>query len=260
MQTPKNWNTNEIKLDVQRFKMDLENAVKRELIKKNEPAPKTDVRIVNPIDSEDLNYIVSLIENNEIWNLELLGKGACGSVYSYKNYAIKILFNQEKDAEIMEKLQSSKYVPTLYAVINDNSFIMSKVDGLTVKKYDMLRKKDEIENFIHPAFKDMFNEALDDFVTLGFQPYDLHTDNVMIDRSTGTPVVIDVGFFTELTDYTKMKIKEDGINSVDIYSIGGYCSAKGWIEGTVEKYTLLRNLQLESEKILNKYDLSKAII
>lgn len=170
---------------------------------------KYDVELINEIPQQDLDYMMNLIEKGKRAldkELERLGRGAYGTVYGYKDYAIKILNGYEEgfnscdaetnDGDILEGLQSVKYVPKLYAKIENRAIIVSRVRGLTVSEYVKAMRNGKCENFINPSFNTAFEEALKDVVMLGYKPYDLHDCNVMIDYDNGLPIIVDVGLFS----------------------------------------------------------------
>lgn len=166
-----------------------------------------DIRVINNISVEDLSYIYEVYKYNKWDDLEILGKGASGKVYGYRDYAIKLLKNNEyfsrhKDIEIFEFLQGKvSCIPTLYAIISDTVMIMERIRGVTVYQYIYQNERDmkKVNQFVRPDFNDMYRQGLDEIVKAGYAPKDLHEENVMIDY-TGKPVIVDVGLFKKLDE------------------------------------------------------------
>jgi serine/threonine protein kinase len=178
--------------------------------------PENKIEIVNPIPLDDLYHMVSIINkghrSEEFINLERLGSGAFGTVVAYKNYAIKYIRDEDKrctrdrggnkisdelsDATILKDLQHIPCIVKLYAVIDNIAIIVEKVDGMIAEKYSYNGWKQE--NFINIDFAEAFENALKGILHKGYYPKDLHAENVMIDRKTGMPVIIDVGLFAKI--------------------------------------------------------------
>ncbi|AKQ08335.1 kinase [Bacillus phage PBC2] len=172
-----------------------------------------EIEIVNEMEKEDLVHLTELVAKEKegfgISRLPRLGSGAYGRVYEYKNYAIKYLrhgrsFKGESsnDVSVLKGLQHLDCVPTLYAVVGDNTIITSKVDGMTVEKFKQevdCNETDEDMNFINPSFEQLFVEAMQKCFLAGFEPRDLHSGNVMIERKTGKPIIVDMGRFQTVT-------------------------------------------------------------
>lgn len=159
------------------------------------------------IDFNDMEYICERLQDafdgrDKLSDWEELGSGVAGTVLGYKGYAIKTFphgYFRSKDISVLGSLQHLEHVPRLFGVYYHNkeikAIIMSKVYGYTVSSYRYKVRCKEIDNFISTRFNDVLKETLKDIMRSGFAPEDLHSGNVMIDKETGLPVVIDFGDF-----------------------------------------------------------------
>ncbi|UUV46125.1 serine/threonine protein kinase [Bacillus phage vB_BanS-Thrax1] len=187
-----------------------------------------EIEIVTEIPREDVLQMAEMVIKQECGNyglskLQMLGTGAFGRVFAYKDYAIKHLRKGRSlkdegmnDVSVLKGLQHLDCVPTLYAVIGDTAIITSKVDGMTVEKFmqevDYGDTGDEDMNFINPAFEELFVEAMQKCFLSGYEPRDLHQANVMIERGTGRPIIVDFGKFRTVTRSYIETLKDENGN------------------------------------------------
>lgn len=165
-----------------------------------------DIRVINNnISKGVLSYIYEVYREDKWHELELLGKGASGKVYGYRDYAIKLLKKNERhrDIEVLEFLQGKvSCIPTLYAIISDAVMIMERIKGVTVGRYEHLisTERETSIKSIHPDFNKIYKQGLKEIINAGYSPKDIHRYNVMIEEDTGKPVIIDVGLFKKYYD------------------------------------------------------------
>lgn len=190
---------------------------------------------------------------------ERIGSGTYGTVYGYKNYAIKFIENerdkQNKDIEVLKEISYLHCIPTLYAVIDNKIIIVERIEGQTVTQY--------IANYENPynideRIIDELDEALKTVVKAGYNPRDLHKKNVMITPDAEIKLV-DVGWFVELEEYEKEYLTEGRYRRIEgFYTCQDWTgdSLKYWLERLEEKYP---KLQEEAKNILSKYELSKLV-
>jgi len=163
---------------------------------------------LNPnINLDDFEYICSKLENavmgrDNLDDWDELGHGAQAIVFGYKDYAIKVFqhgYWRSHDISVLGQLQHLEHVPRLYGVFHHNkevkAVIMSKVDGYTISSYRYKVRSGKIDNFVSTRFNHVYKELIKDIMRAGFSPDDLHSGNVMIDKHTGLPVIVDFGEF-----------------------------------------------------------------
>lgn len=195
------------------------------------------------IPQHDLEYLVSLMENGSESmdeDLKKLGSGQYGTVYGYKDYAIKysrkhVYWHKEdepEDAVVLKALQEFDFIPRLYATYGSDFMIVSRVRGMTVHEFvnDRMRGKNL---YINPRFNEAFKQALRQIALAGFDPNDMHSKNVMVDSKTGMPMLVDVGFFEKLSDGMLKMIKDSHSIDDELYSIQ---QAIDWVCERTEKY------------------------
>lgn len=125
--------------------------------------------------------------------LKRLGGGVTGTVYQYKNFAIK-MGGVSNDIKILNKLSHLPFIPKIYASINNGCVIMELIEGETVFDYIECNKKHvEIEESI---LTDLEN-CIKNIISAGYYPDDCHSKNVMIDNN-GKIRIVDVGYYTEI--------------------------------------------------------------
>lgn len=208
----------------------------KELTKEPTPArfKQNKVDIVSPMPLEDLQTIVDSMNQYKHRQrtpegFDSLGRGHFGTVFGYKDYAIKYVSggqsaysgysgNEEKeiqDAYILRQLEDIPSVPKLYATIDNEIIIMERVHGLTIKQYiEQMEDAERMDNFIHVDFIDTYKEIMKDILMIDMMVKDLHSDNVMVCKRTGLPRIIDVGLFRKLD---KFDLEERGENRDDIF-------------------------------------------
>jgi len=210
------------------------------------------------IPQHELEYLVSLMENGSESmdeDLKELGRGQYGTVYGYKDYAIKYSRRhvhwhdggEPEDAQTLKELQHLDFVPRLYATYGSDFMIVSRVRGTTVDEFINERRRGR-SVFINPRFNQAFKQMLRDIVIAGFEPNDMHSKNVMIDSKTGMPVLVDVGFFEKYTP-RQMKYIEDSESIED--AVDAIQSAIGWVCERTEKY-LTEDKEKEAKKELEE--------
>lgn len=154
------------------------------------------VEVVNDIPQEDLDYIVNLYEHGNLGGLDFLGKGEYGYVYGYKNYAIKKIYDTDPhgsaDARVLKDISHLDSVVTLYAVIDNYTLITERIEGRTLRNYMEISTDNPLN--LGEDTLEQFNEALMDIIQLGYTPWDMHGDNIMVDKD-GNIKIVDVGFF-----------------------------------------------------------------
>lgn len=208
------------------------------------------VEIVTDIPQEDLHYIVDLFSRSRDDfhdTLERIGSGSYGSVYGYKDYAIKRLYDssdsKNKDIEVLKNLKHLDCIPTLYAVINNSVLIMERIYGKTVRAYCHKGQDNNNEYGIDDKFIEKWENALLDVVKAGYSPDDLHESNVMIDSKTREPKLVDVGWF--------FKHNED-YDDFDIHSMKtdyGYSRAEMWTGDALRSYIRREKQRMERKAI-----------
>lgn len=181
-----------------------------------------DVEVVNSIPEEDLEFIIACYQNEDLHELEELGSGASAMVYGYKDYAIKVPRDEgETDEDIiaLRDLGHLEGIPTLYAVLDDSIIIMERVYGDTIGDYeDNCLSNDYSEIFTEDKLLE-FENILVAIIENGYNPRDVHENNVMVDTKRNKLVIVDVGWFLPL-----------GVNapSEDYGSYSGYTTAFSW--------------------------------
>lgn len=196
------------------------------------------------IPQHDLEYLVTLMENGSEKldeDLKELGRGQYGTVYGYKDYAIKYSrkhvnwhkeHDEPEDAVILKELQEFNFIPRLYATYGSDFMIVSRVRGMTVN--DFVNKRMQGRNlYINPRFNEVFKQALRQIALAGFDPNDMHSKNVMVDAKTGMPMLVDVGFFEKLSDGMLKMVKDSHSIDDELYSIQ---NAIEWVCERTERY------------------------
>jgi len=195
------------------------------------------------IPQHELEYLVTLMENGSESmdeDLKELGRGQYGTVYGYKDYAIKYSRrhvhwhkgDEPEDAQTLKELQQFDFVPRLYATYGSDFMIVSRVRGTTVDEFVNKRRSGK-SAFINPRFNVAFKQMLRDIAMAGFEPNDMHSKNVMIDAKTGMPVLVDVGFFEKYSPQMMKYIKNTNSLEDEIDAIQ---NAIGWVCERTEKY------------------------
>lgn len=185
------------------------------------------VEIVNEIPENDLNHIVNLFKEGKLDVLDFLGQGAYGEVYGYKDYAIKSIFEYSEygcnDIAVLKDISHLDCIPTLYAIIDEDTIIVERVKGYTVRSYvDIVGNPFGINHDII----EQWECALLDILNLGYSPYDLHTSNVMINED-GDLKIVDVGHFR--------KHHQSDVH-IEYKSNKGYSHAQALAGNTLKRY------------------------
>ena len=232
---------------------------------------KLKTEIISPIPLDDLQHILSKIEENRekifpkpekheyhrmnqrrfqgYLDLEFIGSGSFGLVYGYKEYAIKVnkrifpseseIKNQMNDKNVLRKLNHISCLPKLYAIIEDDIIIMERIRGKTIEDYFW---EGGYKN--HPIDKNAIESIRNDIyeiVASGFTPYDVHENNVMVDYRTGTFKIIDTGYF----------IEEHTCEFSDIEDNSGYDQAMSYIDNFESRYNRKTKLAENKEAKLD---------
>jgi len=182
---------------------------------------------MNTVAISDMEHIRNMVEigdaniNEGLKTFDRLGHGFYGTVYGYKDYAIKYfrygMDSFSKDIEMLVRLQHIKHVPRLYEVIDNKAIVISRVRGYTIHKYMANVESKRIDNFVSPRFNIEYKKALQDIMRAGIHPADLHNENVMIEEATGLPVIVDLGEFRD-ESFSKSSIENlDYIGHRDTY-------------------------------------------
>lgn len=188
---------------------------------------EVEVEIINFIPQEDLDHIIDIYKNDEFDEMDYLGSGSYGTVYGYKDYAIKKIYDTDphgsSDAKVLKDISHLDSIPTLYAIIDEHTLVVERIRGKTVKDYSYdLKNPWKIKKDIINQWEDILISIL----KLGYSPHDLHESNVMIEEKTGTLKVVDVGFF-----------KKHGNDDANTYkSDRGYDNAQSWAGRVLRDY------------------------
>jgi hypothetical protein len=172
---------------------------------------------------------------------ERIGSGSYGTVYGYKGFAIKYLYDLEdsfgnNDVQALKDLCHLDCIPTLYAVVDGRLIITERIIGENVKSYV---HKDDNELNLDEGIIEHFSNILTDILFNGYSPQDVHWNNVMIETSTKTLKIVDLGFFYK---------HEKDYNENTYSTNDGYQDALDWVGKDLRKY--FRKL---NELSLNKY-------
>jgi hypothetical protein len=147
-----------------------------------------DYKLINSVPSEDIEYILYMIKNDLLDRLKLLGSGAGGEVYEYKNYAIKYAEEGIRDGEILEKFQDNPLFLKLY-FYGDEFMVTEKID--IIDAFEYYDRDIEVDFTAEEFFKLCESK--------GYMPYDLHDSNVIV--SNDELKIIDVGAFCNLENH-----------------------------------------------------------
>lgn len=159
----------------------------------------------NRIHSQDVEAIMALHTSKKLVTLPKLGGGENGTVFMFegvqgKQYAVKSIDYRRYDSEdvfFVEKLMGCDRLPTVYMSYGKSLLVMEKVDGSTLE--ELVEDMDKIEN-IADNFMDVLWEQVNFCLSRGVIPYDLKFSNIMVDRRTGLPVIVDFGHFRLAND------------------------------------------------------------
>lgn len=142
------------------------------------------IKIINPIPKEDLDFIKKEYRKNNFRHLVEIGAGSQGTVYRYKNYAIKdYSFSGAYDGKILEQLQDNDLFPKLY-FYNANFMVTEYLEITNAYKY--YERNVEVNYTAFDIYEYCYKK---DFI-----PYDIHDENVVITKDDKIKI-IDVGCF-----------------------------------------------------------------
>lgn len=159
-----------------------------------------DIKIYDNSIEKDLNFIIDIVNSNKVEEvLEYIGSGAEADVYRYKNYAIKIFFDQNiinYDVEILSHLQNITCYPKLYAG-NNNIMISEFIEGKTLNQLDSEDLSKCNDNCLNLLFSDIKTTLKNHILT-----EDLNKNNIIL-SSNGLLKIIDVGYFELKNKHTE---------------------------------------------------------
>lgn len=149
-----------------------------------------DIKVVNPIPQEDINFIINVFESGLIpYELKQIGIGYSAQVFRYKNYAIKAYEDEGfYDGEILENFQDNDLFLKLY-FYSDEIMVTEYLDIIPAYEYY------ERNVNIKVSASEIYNYCYDK----GYVPYDIHDENVVV-TSDDKLKIIDVGSFRKFTD------------------------------------------------------------
>lgn len=198
----------------------------------------TNVEIISAIPEEDLNHIVDMVKRDNLNVFEKIGDGSYSKVFGYKDYAIKSLVEgyefgdncgETNDVQALRDLSHLDCVPKIYAVIDNQTMIVERIRGLTVKAVCTHgQKSDKIK--VDDNFKKKFDDSLVDIMLSGYDPEDVHENNIIIEEGTNKPKIIDLGWFK------KHKYSEEKSIEVLKTRVTGYSNAQSWAGNVINQY------------------------
>jgi RIO-like serine/threonine protein kinase len=149
-----------------------------------------DIKIVNYIPQEDINYILYIYETGLLpYELTKIGSGYSAEVFKYKNYAIKAYEDEGfYDGEILEKFQDNDLFPKLYFY---NDFFMVTEYLEIVDAYSYFERNVDIQTNALEIYNYCYEK--------GYVPYDIHDSNVVVTKDDKLKI-IDVGSFKTFTN------------------------------------------------------------
>src|SRR6185312_6553113 len=211
-----------------------------------------EVELVTNMPQEDIYHIMDLYNEGSLHKLKRIGRGSYGSVYGYKDFAIKEFHDSSdelnRDIDVLKSLKHLDCIPTLYAVIDNSVVIMERVYGKTIRQYCHNGEDNNNEYGIDESFIEKWENALLEVVKAGYSPDDLHESNVMIDERTIEPKLVDVGwFFKHNSNYDNFDIHK-------MKTDYGYSRAQMWTGDALKSYIRRerRRLEREAEKVLDR--------
>lgn len=197
------------------------------------------VEVISDMPIEDLNYIVDAVKNDALDYLPKLGSGSYGDVYEYKGYAIKTLFREDdefkddgrnNDVQALKDLSHLDCVPKIYAVINNKTMIVERIQGLRIK--DVCEYGKAMDGVcLDRQFKRRFDDSLTNIILGGYSPEDVHEGNVMIEAGTNLPKIIDTGWFKRHHENCEEATVEELKCNVE-----GYSKAQRWAGYAIDRY------------------------
>lgn len=182
--------------------------------------------------------LLKLIESIEKGPHEKLGEGQAGRVIAsvrYPNLCYKVMFPMDRipegtndisvEADLQDEIASigdmyGVRAPKVFSFVHEGS-----TRAITMERFNAVSMRDVIdgkeplpEAFNAKTFMDMIGKYVGALNERGYYHRDLHDGNVMIDRETGAPYVIDFGYakYSPLPDDAyELKVIHSG-RSVDI--------------------------------------------
>jgi len=180
------------------------------------------VEIVKDITMEEVQEIIEFLERAD-WR-DAIGEGASAVVYAYDRFAIKVpLAEGETDDDIqpLKDLNHLSCTVNLHAIIDNKILITELIKGDTLRDYAEWGDYDWFEE----GRLEEFEELLVDILNAGYNPHDLHENNVMLDEVNDRLVVVDLGWFTPLSqnEFTRSSL-QDGLYD----AFEGFTTAFDW--------------------------------
>lgn len=153
----------------------------------------------------DIENILQKDNYDEI--LDYVGEGFSSNVYGYDDFAVKV-FNKNKnslkyrdeDYKYLNLLKESSFFPNLYAYKEKEFIVVDYVEGRLLSEMEELIREEyfppEVEVGLYDKIAKQFAQLFNYCLSKKIIPYDLHDDNIMIDKN-GDIFVVDVGYFME---------------------------------------------------------------
>lgn len=192
----------------------------------------SEVELFGDISENDILRIVES-KNKEypMRDLEVIGSGSFSRVYTHNGYAIKHItrpndLNNCNDIQAFKDLRDCKYIPKLYAIIDNDIIVMERINGQTIGDYRR-SIRNGLETTIGEGFMNDFKDALVSIISMGYSPHDTHHDNVMVDYNNNIPRIIDLGWFFK--HYKEFNSNED-MSKED-----NYLTAMEWAGTVIEE-------------------------
>jgi predicted Ser/Thr protein kinase len=161
-------------------------------------------KVGRTIKNADIEIIEEMFKDGKLETLQKIGSGCFGVVYKYtslngKTFAIKYSkqyysgANVERayDIETLLELRGNKYIPRIHAYDNtslDGQFIMivDFIDGVSIADY-----RNQFR--LNTRFVENFKKTLDIMVSKKITLNDLHGHNILVEKKSGIPIIIDFG-------------------------------------------------------------------
>lgn len=139
----------------------------------------------------------------DIKQCTLLGKGKEGAVYlTPEGFALKIFYkkkNAEKEVEILEKVQDSRFFPKVLFIAN-NMVLREYVEGITLKEY--IEKNGLSEKLSREII-----DLIEDFKRLKFTRINIRNAHIFVDKNENIKVIDPRKTYEKITPYPKDIIK-----------------------------------------------------
>jgi serine/threonine protein kinase len=158
--------------------------------------------------------LLNMIENIEKGPHENLGAGQAGRVIAsvrYPNVCYKVMFPMDRipngtndisvEADLQDEIAAMGEVhgvraPKVFSFIHEGAMRAITMERLNaVSMRDVIDGKESLPDaFKQNSFMDKLERYITDLNARGYYHRDLHEGNVMIDKETGAPYVIDFGY------------------------------------------------------------------